>query len=57
MEILKNTTVGRYAVSKYKFRPGDEIFSETPFAFGPKSGNNDFPFTLHTHSHLFNSHC
>ena len=36
--INKNDQVGRYAVASRALKPGDLIFSEQPFAYGPKSG-------------------
>ncbi|RZC35634.1 histone-lysine N-methyltransferase ASHR1 [Asbolus verrucosus] len=33
----RNDEVGRFAVAKQPLKPGDLIFSETPFAYGPKS--------------------
>ncbi|XP_023029358.2 SET domain-containing protein SmydA-8 [Leptinotarsa decemlineata] len=35
--IERNDKVGRYAVAKENLRAGDIIFSEKPFAYGPKS--------------------
>lgn len=35
--IEKNDKVGRYAVASENLKPGDLIFSEHPFAYGPKS--------------------
>ncbi|CAH1278442.1 unnamed protein product [Diabrotica balteata] len=36
-EVKKNDKVGRYAVAKKNLKAGDVIFSEKPFAYGPKS--------------------
>lgn len=36
--IEKNDKVGRYAVAKENLKAGQIIFSELPFAYGPKSG-------------------
>ncbi|KAF2901270.1 hypothetical protein ILUMI_04907 [Ignelater luminosus] len=36
-KIEHNDKVGRYAVASCDFNPGDVIFTETPFAFGPKA--------------------
>lgn len=34
----KNEKLGRYAVASQDLKAGDVIFSELPFAYGPKSG-------------------
>ncbi|XP_060522635.1 SET domain-containing protein SmydA-8 [Cylas formicarius] len=36
-QIKTNETVGRYAVASQALKAGDVIFSEIPFAYGPKS--------------------
>lgn len=36
--IKRNDKVGRYAVASRALKPGDVIFTESPFAYGPKSG-------------------
>ncbi|VEN38802.1 unnamed protein product, partial [Callosobruchus maculatus] len=36
--IEKNDKLGRYAVASQDLKAGDIIFSEKPFAHGPKSG-------------------
>lgn len=38
-KIEKNEAVGRFAVASEDLKPGDVIFREIPFAYGPKSGN------------------
>ncbi|KAH1015916.1 hypothetical protein HUJ04_007226 [Dendroctonus ponderosae] len=39
-KVEKSETVGRYAVASEDLKPGDVIFSETPFAYGPKSDSS-----------------
>lgn len=34
--------VGRYAVASEDLKPGDVVFSEKPFAYGPKSGRANY---------------
>lgn len=38
-KVQENEEIGRYAVAKKDLKAGDLIFEETPFAYGPKSGN------------------
>ncbi|KAJ8931831.1 hypothetical protein NQ314_015228, partial [Rhamnusium bicolor] len=47
--IKKNEKVGRYAVAKQKLKPGDIIFSEKPFAYGPKSDTYCLCLGCHTY--------
>lgn len=37
----KNEKLGRYAVASQDVKAGDVIFSELPFAYGPKSGKSN----------------
>lgn len=37
--VESNEQVGRYTVAKQDLKAGDIIFTEKPFAYGPKSGN------------------
>ncbi|KAK5644162.1 hypothetical protein RI129_008007 [Pyrocoelia pectoralis] len=47
-QIRHNDTVGRYAVADSDLKSGDEVFSETPFAIGPKSDGPPVCLGCHT---------
>lgn len=54
--IAKNDKYGRYLIANKDLDSGDLIFTDTPFAIGPKPGKFQLVYTMPTTAYIYICH-